>query len=93
MTVLPYFVATNDGPHADVCRIVDDLIADLSPIDAMMEAFEQGGPGCASAIEKIFERLLEIQYGIQLLEDERAAADWLEEEEERKAPVSSIRIR
>lgn len=86
---------SSNGPLADVSRIVDDLIVDLSPIDATMAAFEQGGPQCANAIEKIFERLLEIEHGIQLLEDEKADDSWLEEEaaREEKAPAREIRIR
>jgi len=93
MSILPYFVATSDGLHADVCRILSDLIDDLSPIDVTAAAFEQGGPQCAEAIEKIYERLHEIEHAVQLLEDEEANDGWLEEEEARKTPGPTIRIR
>lgn len=38
-----------------------DIIHELAPIDRTMAAFERGGPRCAKAIGRLWERLRELE--------------------------------
>jgi hypothetical protein len=65
-----------------------DIILELSPLDRAMDRFREGGPSCARAIERLYERLREAEqnaFGTDDLREDLETAEYTIERQEELA--------
>ena len=50
---------------------IGDILQSLRPVHEAMRRFEQGGPGCAKFIERLYTRLNELELAVRYDATER----------------------